>query len=182
MTLNSQSDLRWVTCLEKVFKLSHEYIRLKSLHCMQWDPVSTALPRDYFPDFLMDSLTDAFSLSTDKFINKLCSIVATYRATKFGQFVHVDTDAGCHVSEISDATETATQVTPNWLDLSNTEKYRVHESEDIEGHLLGRESANSVRLNFLSNHIGLVHESGATSPAKRRFRIANLADDDKLTQ
>jgi len=114
----------------------------------------------------IDSLKNALSLSTiDDF--KFCGIVTSNRATKLGLLVHVDTDAGCHVSEISDTTETTAQVTPNWLDLSNTEKYRVHESEDIEGHLLGRECANSARLNFLSNHIGLVHETGATSPAKR---------------
>src|SRR6266446_8202807 len=114
----------------------------------------------------IDGLKNALGLSTiDDF--KFCGIVASDRATKLSFFVHVDTDAGRHVSEISDAAETTTQVTPNWLDLSNTKKYWVHESEDIESHLLGRESANSVRLNFLSNHIGLVHETGATSPAKR---------------
>ena len=86
--------------------------------------------------------------------------------TNFGLFVHVNTDAGRHVSEIGDATETTAQVAPNWPDLGNTEKYRVHESEDIEDHLLGRESANSVRLNFRRNHIGLIHETGATSPAR----------------
>src|SRR5260370_28615735 len=80
----------------------------------------------------------------------------------------LNTDVGSHVGEISDAAETTTQVTPNWFDLSNTEKYRVHESKDIEGHLLGREHANSMHFNPLSNqfHIGLVHESGATSPLK----------------
>jgi hypothetical protein len=113
----------------------------------------------------IDSLKNALSLSTiDNF--KFCCIVTSNRTTKLGLFVHVDTDAEGHVSEISDVTETTAQVTPNWLDLSDTEKYRVHESEDIESHLLGRESANSVRLNFLSNHIGLVHETGATRPAK----------------
>src|SRR5258708_13696665 len=83
-------------------------------------------------------------------------------------FVHVNTDAGSHVSEISDVAETTTQVTPNWFNLSNTEKYQVHESKDIEGHLLGREHANSMHFNPLSNqfHIGLVHDSGATSPPK----------------
>ena len=71
-----------------------------------------------------------------------------------------DTDAGCHVSDIGSVTETTTLVTPNWLDLSNTEKYRVHgsESDDVEGCLLGRESANSARLNSLGNHIGLAHD------------------------
>src|SRR5258708_2490495 len=80
----------------------------------------------------------------------------------------LNTDAGSHVSEISNVAKTTTQVTPNWFDLSNTEKYRVHESEDIEGHLFGRECANFMHLNPLSNHIhiGLVHESGAMSPPK----------------
>lgn len=55
----------------------------------------------------------------------------------------------------------------------------MHESDDIEGHLLGRESANSGRPNFLSNHIGLAHETCAASPAKRRFRIANSASDNE---
>jgi hypothetical protein len=48
-------------------------------------------------------------------------------------YVHVNTDAGCHVGEIGDATETTAQVIPNWLNLSNTETYWVHETEDIEG-------------------------------------------------
>ena len=56
-----------------------------------------------------------------------------------GHLVHVDTDAGCHVSEIGDTTETAAQVTPNWVKSSNAENNRVHESEDIEGHLLAEE-------------------------------------------
>src|SRR5260221_6788811 len=80
----------------------------------------------------------------------------------------LNTDAGSHVGEISDVAKTTTQVTPNWFDLSNTEKYRVHESEDIEGHLFGRECAYFMHLNSLSNHIhnGLVHESGGMSPPK----------------
>src|SRR5229473_3313259 len=87
----------------------------------------------------------------------------------------LNTDAGSHVGEISDVAETTTQVTPNWFNLSNTEKYWVHESKNIEGHLLGREHANSVHLNPLNNHIRLIHESGAMSPPKRLFRIAHPA-------
>ena len=51
----------------------------------------------------------------------------------------------------------------------------MHESKDIEGHLLGRSSLNSVRLSFLSNHI----ETGASSLAKRRFRISNPPGDNE---
>src|SRR5260370_33684594 len=85
-------------------------------------------------------------------------------------------DAGSHVGEISDVAKTTTQVTPNWFDLRNTETYRGHESEDIEGHLFGRERANFMHLNPLSNHIhiGLVHESAATSPPKGSLRITHL--------
>jgi len=115
----------------------------------------------------INSLKNALSLSTiDDF--KFCGIVTSDRTTKLRLLVHVDTDAGSHVGEISDVAETTAQVTLNWFDLSNTEKYQVHESEDIEGHLFGRERANSMHLNPLSNHIHieLVHESGATSPPK----------------
>src|SRR5260370_40469972 len=80
----------------------------------------------------------------------------------------LNTDVGSHVGEISDVPKTTTQVSPNWFDLSNTEKYRVHESKDIEGHLFDRERATFMHLNPLSNHIhiGLVHESAATTPPK----------------
>src|SRR5258707_15693518 len=80
----------------------------------------------------------------------------------------LNTDACSHVGEISDVAKTTTQVTPNWFDLSNTEKYRVHESGDIEGHLFGRELANFMHLNPQRNHIHirLVHEFGATTPPK----------------
>ena len=84
-------------------------------------------------------------------------------ARRHSAFFDVDTDPVCHVSEISDAAKTTAQVTPKWLDLRNTEHYRVHESENVEGHLFGRESANSVSLNFLSDHTELVHETGTTS-------------------
>jgi hypothetical protein len=54
----------------------------------------------------IDSLKNVHSLSTiDDFAND--------RATKLGLFVHVDTDAVCHVSEIGDATKTNAQVSPN---------------------------------------------------------------------
>ena len=115
----------------------------------------------------INSLKNALSLSTiDDF--KFCGIVTSDRTTKLRLLVHVDMDTGSHVGEISDVAETTAQVTLNWFDLSNTEKYQVHESEDIEGHLFGREHANSMHLNPLSNHIHieLVHESGATSPPK----------------
>jgi hypothetical protein len=56
---------------------------------------------------------------------------------------------------------------PNWFNLSNTEKYWVHESKDIKDHLLSRECANFKCLNPLSNHIGLVHQSSAISLPKR---------------
>src|SRR5258707_11059043 len=115
----------------------------------------------------INSLKNTLSLSTIHDF-KFCGIVTTNHTTKLSLLVHVDTDAGSHVGKISDVAKTTTQVTPNWFNLSNTEKYRVHESKDIEGHLLGREHANSMHFNPLSNqfHIGLVHESGATSPPK----------------
>ncbi len=114
----------------------------------------------------INNLKNALSLSTiDDF--KFCGIVAGNHVMKLSLLVHVDTDAGNHVSKISDVAETTTQVTPNWFNLSNTEKYWVHESKNIEGHLLGREHANSVHLNPLNNHIRLIHESGAMSPPKR---------------
>jgi hypothetical protein len=55
-------------------------------------------------------------------------------------------DAARYVSDINNAVETTAQVTPNWFDLSDAEQDRVHKSKDVEGHLLGRESANSMRL------------------------------------
>ncbi len=85
----------------------------------------------------INSLKNTLSLSTiDDF--KFCSIVTSDHMTKLSLLVHVDTDAGSHVGKISNAAKTTTQVTPNWFNLSNTEKYWVHKSEDIEGHLFGR--------------------------------------------
>jgi hypothetical protein len=80
-------------------------------------------------------------------------------------------DAARYISDVSDAVETTAQVTPIWFDLSDAEQDRVH--KNVEGHLLGRESANSTRLNFLSGHIRLVHETGTTSPTKTRFSTAH---------
>jgi hypothetical protein len=90
---------------------------------------------------------------------EICGIIASDCTAKLSLFVDVVTDTSRYVSEISDAAETTTQVTPNWLDLGNTEQYWVHESEDIESHHLSRECADSLCLNFLSNHIGLVHKT-----------------------
>jgi hypothetical protein len=88
-------------------------------------------------------------------------------ATKHSLFVDVNTDPVRHISEISDAAKTTAQATLNWINLRNTGHYRVHESENVEGHLFGRENVNSVDLNFLGDHIGFVHETSTTSPAER---------------
>jgi hypothetical protein len=49
--------------------------------------------------------------------------------------------------------------------LSNAEEDWVHESEDVRGHLLGGESAKSVRFDLLRDHVGLVYETRTTHPA-----------------
>lgn len=97
---------------------------------------------------------------------KLSGVIARNSTTKFGLLIDINADSAGHLSEIGDAVEATTQVTPDWFDLSNAEQNRVHKSEDIESHLLGRECANALHFDFLSNHVGLVHETGATGPAK----------------
>jgi hypothetical protein len=61
-----------------------------------------------------------------------------------------------------------THVSPNGLDLSNVEDERVHETENVEGHLLRREGAAALSLDTLSDGVGSVHETGTTSPSCER--------------
>jgi hypothetical protein len=83
---------------------------------------------------------------------ELCDIVTSNGAAKSSSLL-MYMDAARYVSDISDAVETTAQVTPSWFDLSDAEQDRLHKFEDIEGHLLGRESANSICINVLSSHI-----------------------------
>jgi hypothetical protein len=112
-------------------------LQIKLLVCKKY----VKYGREVFPD--------AQALSTVDDL-KFCGVIANDCMMKLSL---VDADTGRHVSEISDAAETTAQVTPNWLDLRNTEQYRLHESKDVEGHLLGGESANS--LCRLSNKVNL---------------------------
>src|SRR6266850_228520 len=114
----------------------------------------------------VDSLEYTLSLGTVDDL-EFCGVVTSDCAAKLSLLVDAHTDAGRDFSKIGNAVETTAQVAPNWFDLSNAEQDRVHESEDIEGHLLGRECANSVHFNLLSDHVGLVHETCTTGPAKR---------------
>ena len=97
---------------------------------------------------------------------ELSGVITRNSTTKLGLLIDADADSASHISEIGDAVEATTQVTPDWLDLSNAEQNWVHEPKDVEGHLLGGECANAVSLDFLCDHVGLVHEASATSPAK----------------
>src|SRR5579863_4802147 len=92
---------------------------------------------------------------------ELCGVVARDCAAKLSLFVNAYTDAGRHVSKIGNAVETTAQVAPNWFYLSDAKEDWVHESEDVKGHLLGGESANSVRFDLLRDHVGLVHKTCA---------------------
>jgi hypothetical protein len=69
----------------------------------------------------VDSLKNTFGFGAIDGL-ELSGVIASDSTTKLGLFIDVDADSACHVSKIGDAVETTAQVTPNWLDLSNTEQ------------------------------------------------------------
>ena len=51
---------------------------------------------------------------------------------------------------------------------SDTEEEWMHETQDVERHLLCRESADAIALKFMCNNIGCIHQTGTTSPANEQ--------------
>ena len=113
----------------------------------------------------VDGLKNAFGFGAINDL-ELSGVIARNGTTKLGLLIDVDADFARHISEIGNAVKATAQVTPDWFDLSDAEQNRVHEPEDVEGHLLGGECADALFLDFLSDHVGLVHKTGATGPAK----------------
>lgn len=64
----------------------------------------------------------------------------------------------------SDASELT--VSPNGFNLGNIEKQRVHETQDVESHLLRRECAAALGFDAFGNRISSVHEARATRPLR----------------
>lgn len=58
-----------------------------------------------------------------------------------------------------------THVGPDGLDLRNVEHEGVHESKNVERHLLGGKSPHSERFDALRNEVGGTHQPRTARPA-----------------
>ena len=76
--------------------------------------------------------------------------------------VYVVSDLGIEDVQVCDGAHTTVEVSPDRLDLRDIEHERVHETENVESHLFGRESTAAKLLDTSSDDIGSGHESSSS--------------------
>ena len=113
----------------------------------------------------MHSLQDALCVvAVDR--HEVSGVVASDRTAQFALLVQADPNLGRDVSKVREAIHTAVQVRPDRLHLNDAEEQQVHETEDIEGRLLGGEGPHAVALKLVRDGGRGVHGTGSTSPSK----------------
>lgn len=81
-----------------------------------------------------------------------------------GSRVEVASDLGGNVSQVRQSVHTTTQIGPDRLDLRDVEQERVHQTQDVERHLFGREGSDTHLLDTFGDNIGRAHQTGTSGP------------------
>ena len=70
-------------------------------------------------------------------------VVSGDRTAKLALFIEAEADACCDISQIGEAIHATVEISPDRLDLSDTEEKWMHETQDVERHFLCREGADA---------------------------------------
>ncbi|KAJ3495491.1 hypothetical protein NMY22_g19932 [Coprinellus aureogranulatus] len=81
-------------------------------------------------------------------------VVAVDGLSNFGPPVELVANKASDLSEFGETIHATVQVSPERLDLGDAEEERMHQTKDVEGQVLGGESANAVFLETLSDDVG----------------------------
>jgi len=79
----------------------------------------------------------------------------------------VRSDAGGDVGKVRETVHASIEISPDGFNLGDTEEEWVHQTEDVESHLLCRERPDIVRLELLRNQTSGIHQAGATGPSAK---------------
>jgi len=93
------------------------------------------------------------------------SVVPGDGAANIGSLVQLRANLASDVGKVRKAIHSTVQIGPDWFNLGDGEKERVHKAENVECHLLGRESAHAEFLKAFSHNVGRAHQPGAASPS-----------------
>ena len=117
----------------------------------------------------VDGLEDAFGLDT---INGLevGRIISSNGTTGVALLQNIRSNPGGDVSEVMEAIHPAVQVSPDRFNLRYTEEEWMHQTEDVEGHLLGGERPDAVCLKLLGDQTSRTHQTSTTSPSGKHVR------------
>ena len=118
----------------------------------------------------VDGLQHPLSLDTVHSL-EVGGIVAGDSTTELALLLEVAANTDRDLRQVGETIHTAIQVGPDRLNLGNAEDEGVHEAENVEGHLLRRERAHSVALEFCRNGVGRFHQASTTSPAVQQKSV-----------
>lgn len=113
-----------------------------------------------------DGLHDALNLTAVLDL-EVGSVVLGNSATQVALLRDGLANASRDLCEVGNAIHATAEVGPDWLDLSDAEEKRVHESEQVERHLLRAEGTHAVSLDLLRDHVCGAHETCAAAPARK---------------
>lgn len=102
------------------------------------------------------------------------SIIASNGAAELTLLVECDADTGGDLGKVREAIHATVEVGPERFNLGYREEKGVHQTKQVEGHLLRREGADSVALELLRDNVGRAHKASSTSPAKRINKQENV--------
>ena len=92
------------------------------------------------------------------------SVVKGDSLSEVGNSVDVESDASHDLGDTSNSVHTSVEVGPDRFNLGDVEEQGVHETEDVESHLLGGEGSNTELLEALGDKVGGAHKTGTSGP------------------
>jgi hypothetical protein len=98
-------------------------------------------------------------------------VVTSDSAAKFSFLVELRPNAGSDVGEVRKAIHSTVEISPDRFDLRDAEEEGVHETEDVESHLFGREGADTIAFELVGDDVCWTHQTCSTRPSKRAMSI-----------